>query len=277
MAESEDSATAPGGAEVPDASPDFGWHGASGVNTLPLTVALMEMGARTYVPALGRFLQADPVVNGGANPYAYTNGDPINGHDMTGTTDKWWAPFVGAVAAAVVGAIIGLATAGLGTGVGAAIGWGIVAAALGGAAGEVTTELINTGHVDFKQVGYAVAVDVALAVLSFGTARFYTQKWLRARASRAGSVANSVEGSFIGEAAVVDNGGGLLSGGGRRLSTGSNMLIPERYSDLLILESSSVPSSPKGSFVMPHFDADKLGWLQELVGDAIAEPSLLVV
>jgi len=173
---------------LPDARPDFGWHGASGVNTLPLQVTLMAMGARTYVPALGRFLEADPVVNGGANPYAYTNGDPINGHDTSGTTDKWWAPLVGAVVAIAVGAIIGVATAGVGTG--AAIAWGIAATALGGAVGEVTTELINTGTVDIKTVGYAVIIDTALAAATFGISRFAQGRRLaRAAASRSGPVA----------------------------------------------------------------------------------------
>lgn len=172
---------------LPDARPSFGWHGAAGVSTLPLGVALMEMGARTYVPALGRFLEADPVVNGGANPYAYANGDPVNGHDTTGTTDKWWAPLVGALVAVVVGVVIGVATAGVGTL--AAAGWGIAAAVVGGALGEVTTELINTGTVDLKTVGYAAAIDATLAAITFGVSRYVKGRQLaRAAAGRAGPI-----------------------------------------------------------------------------------------
>ena len=42
------------------------------------------MGARTYAPQLGRFLQTDPIPGGSANAYAYTYGDPVNSNDLTG-------------------------------------------------------------------------------------------------------------------------------------------------------------------------------------------------
>ena len=42
------------------------------------------MGARSYVPQLGRFLQPDPVPGGSANAYSYTFGDPVNSTDPTG-------------------------------------------------------------------------------------------------------------------------------------------------------------------------------------------------
>ncbi|MGA9315201.1 MAG: RHS repeat-associated core domain-containing protein [Solirubrobacteraceae bacterium] len=44
----------------------------------------MEIGVRSCVPQLGRFLQKDPVPGGSANPYGYTDGDPVNETDLTG-------------------------------------------------------------------------------------------------------------------------------------------------------------------------------------------------
>ncbi len=43
------------------------------------------MGARVYLPAVGRFAQVDPVTGGGANAYDYGLQDPVNQVDPSGT------------------------------------------------------------------------------------------------------------------------------------------------------------------------------------------------
>ncbi len=65
-------------------SPRYGWLGGALRETDSLTGILL-MGARLYVPVLGRFLQVDPVDGGSANRYDYATQDPINYVDTTGT------------------------------------------------------------------------------------------------------------------------------------------------------------------------------------------------
>ena len=64
---------------------DYGWHGGQ---QRPLEheatlLPMIEMGARQYSPALGRFLEVDPIEGGTANDYAYVS-DPVNLSDLDG-------------------------------------------------------------------------------------------------------------------------------------------------------------------------------------------------
>ena len=62
----------------------FGWLGGKQRRT-ELPSGVVQMGARSYVPSLGRFLTPDPIFGGSANPYDYASQDPINAFDLEGT------------------------------------------------------------------------------------------------------------------------------------------------------------------------------------------------
>ncbi len=72
---------------VPDNSNgsfDAGWVGS---DQRPYehagTIALIQMGARPYIPSLGRFTALDPVEGGNLNDYIYPT-DPVNQFDLNG-------------------------------------------------------------------------------------------------------------------------------------------------------------------------------------------------
>jgi RHS repeat-associated protein len=65
----------------------YGWLGGKQRRT-ELPSGVVQMGARSYVPELGRFLTPDLVQGGSANPYDYADQDPINNLDLAGTVCK---------------------------------------------------------------------------------------------------------------------------------------------------------------------------------------------
>ncbi|WP_327191819.1 DNRLRE domain-containing protein [Streptomyces xinghaiensis] len=73
---------------VGSATTRYGWLGGKQRSSETLTGAIL-MGVRLYDPALGRFLQVDPIPGGNANAYDYTVADPVNKVDLDGKWHKW--------------------------------------------------------------------------------------------------------------------------------------------------------------------------------------------
>ncbi|WP_146605870.1 LamG-like jellyroll fold domain-containing protein [Micromonospora craterilacus] len=131
----------------------YGWLGGKQRSGEAIGDVIL-MGVRLYSPALGRFLQVDPVAGGSCNAYEYTCADPINATDLDGKRkcSRWarWACNAGravgghfkkhwrtyaAVGVGVAGAVaLGFCAASVvcGVAVGAAAGFGAYAASNAG-------------------------------------------------------------------------------------------------------------------------------------------------
>ncbi|MFY1701754.1 RHS repeat-associated core domain-containing protein [Micromonospora sp. WMMA1923] len=72
----------------------YGWLGGKQRSSEALGDSIL-MGVRLYSPALGRFLQIDPIYGGSCNAYEYTCADPVNATDLDGKRrcSRWarWA------------------------------------------------------------------------------------------------------------------------------------------------------------------------------------------
>jgi RHS repeat-associated protein len=110
-------------------------------------VAPIQMGARVYIPGLGRFLSVDPTPGGNLNAYVY-GVDPVNEFDLDGNAINWRK--IGSIAATIGGIAAAVAC-------GASVVCGIAAGAV--AAGAVYAAQ-NAGTKKFTAKGMATSVAI---------------------------------------------------------------------------------------------------------------------
>jgi RHS repeat-associated protein len=132
----------------------IGWGGGQ---TLNLKTPLMAMGARTYAPAAGRFLQPDPQVSS-TNAYEFAGSDPINASDVTGATPDWLIQTLSLLVSTAITVAITAATAGLGVVKAALIGAAVGALIESSLSVAVQTATVGFDNVSWGQVGTAAAV-----------------------------------------------------------------------------------------------------------------------
>ena len=173
--------------------PDLGWLAETGNETGDLKTSFIMMGSRVYLPALGRFIQLDPVPGGSANGYDYVNQSPLMGLDSSGEADSdtWNYIGMGLVALAAIATSLVVPAGAFGLGAKGAMVAGAVAGVLAATVNSMVQ--FSTGSMDWLTMAtFAVGI---LAGLGSGAiagkvkwARF--QKASAAQSSKSGGVAS---------------------------------------------------------------------------------------
>jgi RHS repeat-associated protein len=164
--------------------PNLTWQAQTGNETHELETPFVVMGARVYIPALGRFVQVDPRVGGSTNAYDYAGQNPVNLADPSGESFLDWIPvIVSTVATIAIGAVLPPASGFL---------IGAVAGALVGAAGYTITWAIEQAinpdtEFSLTQLGLSVLIGAVSGVLSNRIATARAVKQLDSRLRQIGS------------------------------------------------------------------------------------------
>lgn len=100
-----------------------------------VATGLVKIGQRYYDPALGRWIQRDPL--GAGNPYAYTNCNPVNSIDPSGLISGGCANSLLGLGASVVGLGLSIAAVPVAGPIPAIVVAGVVVSTIGAGSSEV--------------------------------------------------------------------------------------------------------------------------------------------
>ena len=175
-------------------------------------IATIEMGARQYVPGLGRFLSMDPSRGGNSNDYNYPN-DPVNMSDLNGEFG-WGNVFsIAITVAAIVGTTLAVAACA------ASVVCGIAATVAIGVAAGVASYAVETKPSNYTVSGFvtAGAVGGASSLVAGGVARLAGK--VAFSSARIGADSKLFGNWTIGTRGIP-KGGGALNNAGRSVKLG---------------------------------------------------------
>jgi len=218
----------------------IGWGGGQ---TLNLRTPLMTMGARTYAPAAGRFLQPDPQVSS-TNAYEFADSDPVNVSDVSGALPEWLVTTLSTLVTFVVTVAVGAATAGLGVPAAAAIGAVAGAAVQAGLSVAVQSATVGFDNISWGEVGLNAGLG-ALSGLPGGAAGAKLRLAIKAKRAAAAAASHYDLLDWIYALERVEPGGRSLA-----LRTSELASVPVRTSAIPLagrLSASSVTSSSVSS------------------------------
>ena len=144
------------------ASPNLRFQG---LTATPTGIPALAMGSRTYIPALGLFMQPDPIPNGGPTPYNYANGDPVNFVDPGGQLSWCWATFT----KVTIGVVVGVAVAAVSAGAGAPLAMAALGALEGAASSLVSQGIVIAAGIPDAQGNVQTEFNVGEILISSAT------------------------------------------------------------------------------------------------------------
>lgn len=146
----------------------------SWANRVRIDGDLLDLGARTMVPALGIFTSADPIRGGSCTPYGYTCADPVNTSDLTGTSSIPWGAIIGITLSVLLVAFVPpLAPLAVGAELATAAAVEAVAtvivSAVASAGAKILTDVIDNGKFpSWSEIGVAFAVGAVIGGVTAG-------------------------------------------------------------------------------------------------------------